>query len=127
MTTLYFTCIATENDTETKIAIEKVVYLSPEVDQSQSDWSIFFVNSYIFYLFICWKHLDITLKITTVNEIFQTRTKKGEGVNKTGTSWYRLNNHVLKKCSINIHFWFIYHWFIIYRPNGFFKVKNKTK
>lgn len=52
MTTLYFTCIATENDTETKIAIEKVVYLSPEVDQSQSDWSIFFVNSYLFYLFV---------------------------------------------------------------------------
>lgn len=52
MTTLYFICIATENDTETKIAIENVVYLSPEVDQSQFDWSIFFVNSYLFYLFV---------------------------------------------------------------------------
>lgn len=53
MTTLYFTCIATENDTETKIAIEKVVYLSPEVDQSQSDSSIFLLTrTYFIYLFV---------------------------------------------------------------------------
>lgn len=88
--------------------------------------AIWLVNIFCYLVLILFIYLlktsrhSITLKITTVNEIFQTRSKKGEGVNKTGTSRYRLNNHVLTIFFINIHFWFIYHWFIIYRPNGFF-------
>lgn len=58
--------------------------------------AIWLVNIFILFIYLLkTSRHSIALKITTVNEIFQTRSKKGEGVNKTGTSRYRLNNHVL--------------------------------